>query len=146
MGGVGGGWAAGGGLWFPLRHKQPCCVFSRQHKQSQSAGQAKAVIGYRLAQHTPLLMPFSDSTGPVVYFHDLTGSRKATCESKLGYLYQHAWCAWTVQGCIALMLGNKLDFSCCANKDSFHTKTVTYGYEIQQSHIASCMLSWKVYT
>ena len=35
-GGMGGGrgWTAGGGLRLPLRHKQPCCVFSRWHKVS----------------------------------------------------------------------------------------------------------------
>ena len=28
--------------------------------------------------HTPLLMPFSGSTGPVVHLHGLIGSKKAT--------------------------------------------------------------------
>ena len=86
-GGVGGeeGWAAGGGLRLPLTHKQPCCVCSRQHKQLQSTGQAETVVGYSSVPHTPLIMPFSGSTGPVVHLHGLTGLRKAACESRLGY-------------------------------------------------------------
>ena len=32
-------------------------------------------------------MPFSVSTGLVVHVRGLTGSRKALCESRLGYLY-----------------------------------------------------------
>ena len=67
--------------------------------QSQFTGQAKTVVGYNLALHTPLLMPFSGSTDPTVHFHGLTGSRKAASESRLGYLYQYAWCARTVQKC-----------------------------------------------
>ena len=86
MGGEG-GWAVEGGLRLPLRHKQPCCVFSRRHSQSQSTGQAETVVGYSLAPHTPLLMPFSGSVGPVVHLHGLTGSRKADCESRIGCLY-----------------------------------------------------------
>ena len=83
-----GGWrAARGRLRLPLRHKQPCCVFSGRHKQSQSAGQAETFVGYRFAPHTPLLMQFSSSTGPLVYLHGLTGLGKATCGSRLGYLY-----------------------------------------------------------
>ena len=34
-----------------------------------------------------------------MHLHSLTGLRKAACESRLGYLYQYAWCAWTVQEC-----------------------------------------------
>ena len=93
------------------------CVQYRQHKQSQSTGQAETVVGYSLAPCT-LLMPFSSSTGPVVHLHGLTGLRKATCKSRLSYLHQYTWCAWTVQD-VALMLGYILDFGCCANKDSF---------------------------
>ena len=88
--GDGGIWTVRGGLRLLLRHKQPCCVFSRQHKQSQSTGQAKTVVGYSFAPYTPLLMPFSGSTGQVVHLHGLTGLRKAACESRLGYLYQYA--------------------------------------------------------
>ena len=94
--GCGGGWAAGGGLRLSLRHKLPCCVFSRRHKKSQSTEQAETVVGYSLAPHTPLLMPSSGFTGPVIHLHGLTGF---ACESRLGYLYQYAWCAWTVQEC-----------------------------------------------
>ena len=74
-------------------------MFSRQHKQSQFTGQAKTVVGYSLALHTPLLMPFSGSTDPTVHLHGLTGLRKAASESRLDYLYQYAWCAQTVQEC-----------------------------------------------
>ena len=83
MGG-GEGWVARGGLKLLLRHKQLCCVFSRCLKQYQSTGQTESVVGYSLAPHTPLLMPFTGSTGPVVHPHGLTGLRKAACESKLG--------------------------------------------------------------
>ena len=68
--------------------------------QSQSTRQAETVVGCSLAPDTSLLMPFTDPTGPVVHLHDLTDSRKAICESKLGYLYTCAWCAWTVLECI----------------------------------------------
>ena len=54
---------------------------------------------YSLAPHTSLLMPFTGSTGPVVYLHGFTGLRKAPCESIFGYLYPCAWCALTVQEC-----------------------------------------------
>ena len=71
-----------------------------------------------LAPHTSLLMQFTGSTGPVVHLHGLIGSRKAFCESRLGYLYPCVWCAWTVLEC-SLMLSHKLDFNCCANGDDF---------------------------
>ena len=74
------GWAAGGRLRIPLRHKQPRCVFSKQHKQSQSTRHIKIVVGHSLATHTPLLMPFSGSTGPVVHPHGLTGSIHIPCD------------------------------------------------------------------
>ena len=57
------------------------------------------VIGYSLAPDTSLLMSFTGSTGPVVHLYGLTGSRKAICESRLGYLYTCALCAWTVLKC-----------------------------------------------
>ena len=91
-----GGWEAEGGLRLPLRHRQQYSVSSKWHKQSQSTD---TVVGYSLASHTSLIMPFPGSTGPVVYLHGLTGLRKAICESRLGYLYPCAWCAWTVQEC-----------------------------------------------
>ena len=56
-------------------------------------------LQFNLAPHTLLIMPFSGYTGLAVHLHGLTGLRKAACESKLGYLYQYAWCAWTVQEC-----------------------------------------------
>ena len=56
----------------------------------------KTVVGYSLAPHTSLIMPFSGSTGTVVHVHGLTGSNKVICESRLGYLYPCAWCAWIV--------------------------------------------------
>ena len=70
------------------------CVSSKWHKQSQFTGKIKPVVGYSLAPHTSLLMPFTGSTGPVVHVHGLTGFRKAICESRRGYLYLCAWCAW----------------------------------------------------
>ena len=94
-----GGWEAEGGLRLPLRHRQQYCVSSKWYKQSQSTGQAETVVGYSLVPHTSLLMPFSGSTGPLVHLHGLTGSRKALCESRLGYLYPCAWCAWIVREC-----------------------------------------------
>ena len=79
----------------------------------------QSLASYSLAPHTSLLMPFSSSTGPVVHVHGLTGSRKALCESRLGYLYPCAWCAWTVYESVALMLSHKMDFHCCANREGF---------------------------
>ena len=118
-----GGWAFGGRLTLSLKHRQPYCVFSKWHKQSQCIGQAETVFGYSLAPHTSLLMPFSGSTGPVVHLNGLTGLKKVICGSRLGYLYQYAWCAWTAtvqeRIYVAFMLSYKLDFSCCANKDGF---------------------------
>ena len=72
-----------------------------------------------MAQHTSLLMPFTGSTGPVVHVHGLTGLRKAICESRPGYLYPYAWCAWKYES-VALMLSHKMDFNYCANNDGFH--------------------------
>ena len=86
-------------LLLPLRHRQQQCMSSKWHKQPQSTGQAETVVGYSFALHTSFLMPFSGSTGLVVHIHGLTGSRKALCESRLGYLYPCAWCAWTVREC-----------------------------------------------
>ena len=64
--------------------------------QSQSTGQAETVVGCSLAPETSLLMPLTGPTGPVVHLHGLTDSRKAICESRLGYLYQCVWCAYRV--------------------------------------------------
>ena len=44
---------------------------------------------------------------------------KAVSESRLGYLYTHAWHAKTVLECVALMLSYKLHFSCFADMDKF---------------------------
>ena len=68
---------------------------------------------------TSLLMSFTGSTGNVVHVHDLTGLRKAICESRRGYLYLCAWCAWKCES-VALILSHKMDFNCCANYDGFH--------------------------
>ena len=91
---------------------------SKWHKQLQSTGYTETVVGYSLAPHTSLLMPFTGSTGPVVHVHGLTGLRKAICESRLGYLYPCAWCALKYES-VALMLSHKMDFNCCANNDGF---------------------------
>ena len=63
------------------------------------AGQGETVAGRSLSLHTSLSMPFTGSTGPVAYLYGLIGLRKAICESRLGYLYPYAWCAWTVLEC-----------------------------------------------
>ena len=63
-------------------------------------------------------MPFNGSTGPVVHVHGLTGLRKAICESRPGYLYLCAWCAWKCES-VALMFSHKMDFMCCTNNDGF---------------------------
>ena len=89
------------------------------HHYSTLAATNLTVVGCSLAPHTSLLMPFSGFTGPVVHLHGLTGLRKAICESRLGYLYPCAWCAWTVQECSFNVLSHKLDFNCCANRDGF---------------------------
>ena len=89
MRGGGGGREAECELRLPLRHRQQYYVSSKWHKQSQSTGLAKTIIGCSLAPHTSLLMPFTGSTGPVVHLHGLIGLRKAICESRLGYLYTH---------------------------------------------------------
>ena len=65
-------------------------------------------------------MPFSGSTEPVVHLHGLTGSRKASCESRLGYIYISMLGVPGQYKSVALMLSYKLNFSCCANKDGFH--------------------------
>ena len=59
----------------------------------------RSLHGCSLAPYTSLLMPFTGSTGPVVHLQGLTGLRKAICESRLGYLYPCAWCAWIVLEC-----------------------------------------------
>ena len=92
---------------------------SKWHKQSQFTGKTEPVVGYSLAPHTSLVMPFTGSTGPVVHVHGLTGLRKAICESRRGYLYLCAWCAWKCES-VALILSHKMDFTCCANNDGFH--------------------------
>ena len=105
--GDGRGCAVRSGLRLPLRQTVDTNSLNPQDRPRQS------LHGYSLAPHIPLLMPFSGSTGPVVHLHGLTGSRKAACESRLGYLcvYQYAWCAWTVQECtfnVRLQLGFRL--------------------------------------
>ena len=98
--GVGGG---GGGkpkaVKATIKRQTAVVCVQKWHKQPQSTGQAETVVGYSLAPHTSLLMPFSGSTGLVVHVYGLTGSRKALCESRLGYLYPCIWCAWTVREC-----------------------------------------------
>ena len=94
------------------------CVSSKWHKQSESTGYTKTVVGYSLAPHTSLLIPFTGSTGPVVHVHGLIGLRKAICESRPGYLYLSAWCAWKCES-VALILSHKMDFNCCANNVGF---------------------------
>ena len=65
---------------------------TNSHNPQDRPRQSLATVWY----HISLLMPFSGSTGPVVHPRGLTGSRKALCESRLGYLYPCAWCAWIV--------------------------------------------------
>ena len=73
-------------------------MFSGRHKQSQSTGQAKTVVGYSLVPHTLInAIQWLHRTSSAPY--GMTGSRKATRESKLEYLYQYAWHTWTVQEC-----------------------------------------------
>ena len=91
------------------------CVQYRRHKPSESTGQAKTVIGYSLVPHTPLLMPFSGSTGPVVHLHGLTGSRKPPVKADLAICINMLGVPGQCKS-VALMLGYKLDFSCCVNK------------------------------
>ena len=74
--GGGGGQVAGGRLYLPLGHRQQCCVFSKWQKQVQSTGWIKTVIGSSLAPFSSLLMPFTNSTDPVVYLDGLTGLAK----------------------------------------------------------------------
>ena len=66
------------------------------------------VVGCSLAPHTSLLMPFSGSKGPVVHVHGLTGSRKAFCESRLGYdaIYTHVLGVPGQYKSVALMLSH----------------------------------------
>ena len=108
-------------LWWlpPILLCTRTIILCKWHKQSLSTRQAKTVVGYSLAPHTSLLMPFTGSTGPIVHLYGLTGLRKAICEGRLGYLYPYAWCTWTVQECSFNIKLYKLDFSCCANKDGF---------------------------
>ena len=52
-----------------------------------------SVVGSSLAPLTSLLMPFTGSTGPVMYLHGLTGSVKTIHESTHGHLQSYAWYA-----------------------------------------------------
>ena len=67
-------------------------------------------------------MPFSGSTGPVVHLHAQekppVKADLAIYISKLGVPGQYK--------SVALMLGHKSDFSCCANKDGFRTDSHIY--------------------
>ena len=61
---------------------------SKWHKQSQFTEKTEPVVGYSLASHTSLLMPFTSllmpftgSTGPVVHVHGLTGLRKVSVKA-----------------------------------------------------------------
>ena len=70
---------------------------------------------------------------------------KAISESMLGWLYTYAWCAWTVLECSF----NVKDFSCCANRDSFHrsshiysNKTIRYSIKAVSEHIIYYPNAW----
>ena len=71
-------------------------TYAHTHAHTGMCITRKTIVGYSLAPDTSLIMPFSGSTGTVVHVHGLTGSNKAICESRLGYLYPCAWCAWIV--------------------------------------------------
>ena len=98
---------------------------SKLHKQPQSTGQAETVVGYSLAPHTSLIIPFNSSTGLVVHGHGLTGLRKALCKSRLGYLYPCAGVPGQYES-VALMLSHKMDFKRCANRDGFRKSSHIY--------------------
>ena len=68
--------------------------------------------------HTPLLIAFTGSTGPVVHLHGLTGSRMPSVQADL-VIYTHMLGVPGQCQSVALMLGYKLDFSCCVNKEGF---------------------------
>ena len=89
--------------------------------QFQSTGQAETVVNYSLAPHTPLLMPFSGSTGPVVYLHGLTDSRKPPVKAVLAIYFN----MFGVPESVALMLRLKLDFSFCVNIRMVFAEIVT---------------------
>ena len=111
--GGGGGWAAGGGLYLPLGHRQQYCVFSKWHKHTQSTGQADSytVVGSSLARHTPLLVPLTGSTGPIMHLHGLTGSVNS-------HLWKQTWPSVAI--CLVCLDSARVwDIISCAIKDRF---------------------------
>ena len=69
-------------------------------------------------------MPPTDSTGPVVHLYGLTGLEKASCESRLGHLYQYACMVSQDSARVYKLL--ILTSDSCAIWNGFH-KSVTYG-------------------
>ena len=74
--GVGGGWEAEGGQYYPQGDKQQCYVFSIAQKLPQSTWQAQTVVSSSLTPQAALLVPFSGPIDPVVDHRGFTGSAK----------------------------------------------------------------------
>ena len=74
--GVGGGWEAEGGQYYPQGGKQQCCVFSRAQKLPQSTWQDQTVVSSSLTSQAALLVPISGPMDSVVDRRGFTGSAK----------------------------------------------------------------------
>ena len=128
----GGRWATGSGLYLSLKHKQYCCIFCRQQKQTKTTGYAEMVITSSLASHTSLLMLLNGSTSPVVHQRGSTGSAKSHLKADLA-IYSHIL---SVPGwCVSIAL-YKLDFSSCDVQVSF-ANPVTIFFLTCTAHIAN---------
>ena len=98
------------------RHRQHCCVFNKCQKWTQPTRQDQTAVGSNLAPHTSLLMSFTNSTGPVVDFHGLTGMEKL-CVKQTCHPLAYAWCVWIV-----------LESSCNALKDACISQIRSHNY------------------
>ena len=63
-------------------------------------------------------MPFSGSTGPVVYLMVWQAREKPSVKADLA-IYTHVLGVPGQYKSAALMLSHKMDFNCCANRDGF---------------------------
>ena len=109
-----------------------CPVSGTSSHNSQDRPRQSLATVWLHAQ-TSLLIPITGSTSPVVHVHGLIGSRKAICESRLGYIYTQVLGVTGQYESVALILSHKMDFNCCANIRTVFTNPVTYNYLVGNS-------------